>query len=346
MDERYNSPVILVTGATGFLGSHVAEALLARGEAVRLLARRPEAAAWLVGRGAQCVAGDLSSAAALAAAVRGCRAVVHCAALAADWGPWQAFREANDHGVARLLEACRDQALARFVHISTADVYGYPDCDGLDEATPWRDRGFPYNSTKIAGERHAQAAQRAGLPVTVIRPGNIYGPRSISFGSELVAAIKSGAPLIRGGRVNAGLVYVDNVVALILMALDQPAAVGATFHSVDDDGHTWREYFTALCRGLDLPLPQRSLPRSLAYALATLMEWGARARRQQRRPLLTRTAVELLGTRQGFSMARARRQLGFVPAVGFEEGLARTVAWLRTQSAPGSSTVTPVPPTA
>jgi len=74
---------------------------------------------------------------------------------ALDWGSWNAFRETNDRGVGRLLEACAAISLDRFVHISTLDVYGYPDRDGLDETTPCRDRGLPYNSTKIAGERHS-----------------------------------------------------------------------------------------------------------------------------------------------------------------------------------------------
>jgi nucleoside-diphosphate-sugar epimerase len=328
--------MILLTGATGFLGSHVAEALLARGERVRLLVRRPDAAQWLVERGAECVAGDLSSASALAAAVRGCRVVVHCAALASDWGAWDAFREANDRGVGRLLEACAATSLDRFVHISTLDVYGYPDRDGLDETTPYRDRGFPYNSTKIAGEQRVWAAQRAGLPATVIRPGNIYGPRSVTFGVEIVSAIQSGAPLVRGGNVDAGLVYVDNCVALILLTMEHPAAVGAAFHSVDEDGHSWRDYFAALCRALELRMPARSVPRGVAYALGALMEGIGHATRRQQRPLLTRTAVELLGTRQGFSGARARQRLGFAPRVAFDEGVAQTSAWLRTRISRGS----------
>lgn len=325
--------MILVTGATGFLGSHVAETLLARGERVRLLVRRPEPAAWLAERGAERIVGDLGSAEHLVQAVRGCRAVVHCAALASDWGEWRAFREANDRGVLRLLQACLRAPLERFVHISTVDVYGYPDQDGLDETTPFRDRGFPYNSTKIAGERHVWAAAAAGLPVAVIRPGNIYGPRSVTFGTEIVTAIQAGAPFIRRGAVNAGLAYVGNVVALILRALDDPAAVGWAFHAMNGDGRTWRDYFAALCRELQLPLPSYSLPRRLAYALSVSMEWKARLMRQRHRPLLTRTAVELLGTRQGFSMARAREQLGFEPPIGFEEGVRKTTDWLRSGAA-------------
>jgi nucleoside-diphosphate-sugar epimerase len=323
--------VVFVTGATGFLGSHVAQALLARGQAIRVLARRPQQAQWLVERGAECIAGDLSSTAALAAAINGCRFVIHCAALASDWGPWKEFRETNDYGVARLLKACETLSLDRFVHISTTDVYGYPDRDGLDETTTFRDRGFPYNSTKISGELRLRKAIEAGLPVTVIRPGSIYGPRSLTLGTEIVNYLRSGAPLVRFGRVNAGFVYVENSADLILLAMTHPAAVGAAFHSVDEDGRTWRDYFVALCRGLNLRMPRWSLPRAAAYSIGALSEIYGQARGYTSRPLVTRTAVEILGTRQGFSMTRAHKQLGFSPRIRFDEGVERTVAWLRAR---------------
>jgi nucleoside-diphosphate-sugar epimerase len=329
--------MVFLTGATGFLGSHVAQALAARGEPVRLLVRRPQRARWLEELGAQCVAGDLSSEAALAAALKGCRCVIHCAAMASDWGAWEDFREANDYGVGRLLKACESASLERFVHISTTDVYGYPDRNGLDETTLLRDRGLAYNSTKISGERRVWAALDAGLPVTVIRPGSIYGPRSVTLGTDIVDYLRSGAPLIRSGRVNAGFVYVENCADLILLAMTHPAAVGAAFHSIDDGDQSWHDYFDALCRALDLRMPRWSVPRPVAYCAAWMMEIYGRMTGRTSRPLATRTAVEIVGTRQGFSAARARQRLGFSPTIGFEEGIGKTAQWLRTQPS-GSAT--------
>lgn len=323
--------MVLLTGATGFLGSYVAEALLARGEAVKLLARRPEQVRWLAEKGAQYVSGDLGSTGTLAAAIKGCRFVIHCAALASDWGSWQVFREANDYGVARLLMACKAVSLDRFVHISTTDVYGYPDRDGLDETTPLRDRGLPYNSTKISGELRVWAAIDAGLPATIIRPCSIYGPRSVTLGTEIVNYLRSGAPLIGFGRVNAGLVYVENSVDLILLAMTHPAAAGFAFHSVDEGGETWHDYFVALCRALDLHMPRWSVPRAVAYSVGALSEMYGSAMGYTSRPLVTRTAVEILGTRQGFTMGRARERLNFSPVVGFEQGVSRTASWLRAE---------------
>jgi nucleoside-diphosphate-sugar epimerase len=329
--------MILLTGATGFLGSHVAQALARRDEPVRVLVRRPAQARGLQELGAQLVVGDLSSATTLDAAIKGCHSVIHCAALASDWGSWKDFREANDLGVGRLLKACEALSLDRFVHVSTTDVYGYPDRDGLDETTPFRDRGFPYNSTKIAAERRVWAAISNGLPATIIRPGSIYGPRSITLGKEIVEYLRSGSPLIRSGKVNAGFVYVENCVDLILLAMNHKDAVGTAFNSIDDGGQTWYDYFVALCRALNLKMPRWSIPRAVAYPSAWLMEIYGSLTRRAARPQATRTAVEIVSTRQGFSNVRARQRLGFLPSVGFEEGVDRTAQWLREQ--PASSTL-------
>ena len=102
---------------------------------------------------------------------------------------------------------------------------------------------------------------------------------------------------------------------------DLSSAVGSAFHSIDDGNQTWRDYFVALCRALNLSMPRWSVPRAAAYSVATLMAIYGRAMHYSSRPLVTRTAVEILGTRQGFSMARARERLGFPPVVGFEEGV-------------------------
>ena len=323
--------MVFLTGATGFLGSHVAHALAQRDQPVRVLVRKPERAQWLKQLGAELVVGDLSSEPALEVAIKGCHSVIHCAALASDWGSWNDFREANDLGVGRLLQACASHSLDRFVHVSTTDVYGYPDRDGLDETTPFRDRGFPYNSTKIAAERRVWAAISSGLPATIIRPGSIYGPRSITLGKEIVDYLRSGSPLIRSGKVNAGFVYVANCVDLILLAMNHKDAVGTAFNSIDDGGQTWYDYFAVLCRKLNLKMPRWSIPRAVAYPAAWLMEIYSSVTRRASRPQATRTAVEIVSTRQGFSHVRAHERLGFSPSIGFEEGVDRTAQWLREQ---------------
>ena len=128
---------------------------------------------------------------------------------------------------------------------------------------------------------------------------------------------------------------------LILLAMTHPAAVGAAFHSIDEGGQSWHDYFVALCLALDLRMPRWSVPRPVAYPAAALVEMYGKARGYASRPLVTRTAVEIIGTRQGFSTARARQRLGFSPTIGFEEGrrqngrlVARTTSRRRNSSGP------------
>jgi nucleoside-diphosphate-sugar epimerase len=210
----------LVTGGTGFLGSHLVEALVARGEPVRVLVRETSDTTHLEQLGVELACGDLEDAASLQVAAQGVSRVYHCAALAADWGPWRAFRAANVDGVRNLLEALETD-VNRFVHVSTTDVYGHPDYPA-DESAPYRMRGWPYGDTKIEGERVVwEYHRRHGLPVTIVRPANIYGPRSNTFVLEIVELLKSGSMIHIGrGDKPAGLGYVTNVVDLMLLAAD------------------------------------------------------------------------------------------------------------------------------
>ena len=198
--------------------------------------------------------------------IKGCRFVIHCAALASDWGAWKDFREANDDGVARLLKACEAVSLDRFVHISTTDVYGYPDRDGLDETTPFAIAAFPIIPPKFPASYTLWAAIDAGLAgdhhstrldlwSALCDPR--YGDRRLS------SQWRSSCTF---GRVNAGFVYVENCVDLILLAMIHPAAVGFAFHSIDEGGQTWHDYFVAICRALNLRMPRWSVPRTAAYS--------------------------------------------------------------------------------
>lgn len=117
----------LVTGGSGFLGSHLVETLVARGENVRTLVRPTSKIAHLENLGVDLVYGDLNDIQSLRAATQGMERVYHCAALATDWGAWETFRGANVTGVRNLLEASLEAGAGKFIHVSSSDVYGHPD---------------------------------------------------------------------------------------------------------------------------------------------------------------------------------------------------------------------------
>ena len=324
----------LVTGASGFLGSHLTEALVARGESVRALVRPTSNTAHLQSLGVELAYGDLTDEQSLRTALRGIERVYHCAALVADWGAsWAAFRAANVTGLRSLLEVATAVGVRRFIHVSTSDVYGYPD-HPVDETAPYRLRGWPYGDTKIAGEQLVWSYYHEhGLPITIVRPVTVYGPRSIPFVVEIVALLQRGSmAYIGGGRKPAGLGYVTNVVDLLLRAADSERSLGQAYNASDGSNITWRQYVGRLAAIVGAPGPRLVIPYRSAYLAGWAMERIYAALGIKTRPLLTRLAVELMGTDQSFTIAKARRELGYEPAVDFDEGMRRIEVWLRERN--------------
>jgi nucleoside-diphosphate-sugar epimerase len=320
----------LVTGASGFIGSHLAESLVARGEKVRALVRRTSATDLLEGLGVELAAGDLTDVKSLKAAVRGVDRIYHCAGLVSDWGPRKEFFTANVTGVKNILAAAREARVGKLVHISTTDVYGYPNRP-VDESAPYRPRGWPYVDSKIEGERIVwEFHRRFAVPVTIIRPDSVYGPRSKSFVIEIVNLLKSGSMVLIGrGNRPAGLAYVSNVVDLIMLAADSERSVGQAYNAADGSNVTWRSYVDKLAEILGVSTPHIAIPYGPAYAAGWIMEGLYGLLRIPNRPLLTRLAVDIFATDLGFSIDKAREELGFQPRIDFLEGMRRVDTWLR-----------------
>jgi nucleoside-diphosphate-sugar epimerase len=314
--------MVLVTGASGFLGGRLAQILASRGEEVRVLARERSDLAHLAGLPVEVVRGDVEGAA------RGVTCIYHCAGCASDWAPWSTYYEANVAGVEQLLRAAG--GVRRFLHVSTTDVYGYPRA-ACDESHPLVDTGLPYNRSKCMGEALVWEAARAGLPVTVVRPATIYGPRGKAFVTDIAKLIRQGLmAVVGGGRAAGGFCYVDNAAEAMIQAAAASETVGRAYNLADGTGETWRGYVDALADGLGCRRPWIDIPFGAALALARVMEAPHRWLGVPGRPLLTRHAVLLLGRDQEFPIERARREFGFQPAIGFAEGMRRSVEWVRT----------------
>jgi nucleoside-diphosphate-sugar epimerase len=323
---------ILVTGASGFLGGRLVQMLAERGEAVRVLARATSDLRHLSHLQIQIVRGDLDDAAALTEAMRGVRVIYHCAACSTDWAPLATYLTTNVVGTQNLLDAAvRAGSVERFLHVSTTDVYGYPRVP-CNEGAALRDVGLPYNRTKIQGEEAVWRAHRdRGLPVTVVRPATIYGPRGKDFVVEIASMLRQGMMLlIGGGRSRGGFTYVDNVAQAMMDAAASSKAVGRAYNISDGTGVTWRDYTNALADALGYRRPRLSLPFPIAVALGASMEVPFGLLKLDGRPLLTRHAVYLLARDQEYPAARAREDFGFAPQVSFAEGMARSAEWVRS----------------
>ncbi len=311
------------------MGGHLVEALVKRGDGVRVLVRATSNTKHLDLPGVELFPGDLGDIHSLRKATNHIDIVFHSAALAADWGSWEKFENVNVFGTRNMLQASLERGVAKFIHVSTTDVYGYPD-SFVEESAPFRFRGWPYGDTKIRAEQAVWAHHRKyGLPISIIRPLNIYGPRSTTFVLEIADLLKKGSMIHIGKNDKAaGLVYVTNVVDVILLAADEDISIGQAYHASDGSHVTWPQYVNCLADILGTPHPRIYIPYRPAYFIGWLMEKICSSLTIKTRPLLTRMAVELLGTDQGFSIQKAQRDFNYTPNVGFEEGMQRVKDWL------------------
>lgn len=328
-----DGPDVLVTGAGGFIGGHLARRLAARGHRVRVLIREGSDRSSFGDAADDVVVGSLNDPESLDRAVDGVTHVYNCAGMSADWGPWEDFRRANVDGPKNVVEAAhRAGTVRRVLHLSTTDVYGYPKVP-CDENTRPRDIGLPYNRSKVLGERAVwSAAYHTGVPVTVIRPVSVYGPGSKDFVIEIGnLLVQKQMVYIRRGEVPAGLLYVDNAVDGIIAAANAEETAGKTYNLRDFESTTWREYISALADGMGVKPPGMSLPTPVATAVATVSEKLYGALRISARPVLTRHAVHLFDRDQSYGIDRAQEDFGFKSEVDFAEGMRRTLAWLDSE---------------
>jgi nucleoside-diphosphate-sugar epimerase len=329
----------LVTGASGFLGGRLAQVLAHAGEQVTVLARPGSDLRHLskCGSGLRVVRGSLTEPGPLMEAASEATYIFHCAAASTDWARAEIYLESNVRGTEMLLQAAlAARRLERFVHVSTTDVYGYPviPCDETGAVHgAFKDVGLPYNRTKILAEKAVwRSASEDGLPVTVLRPATIYGPRGKAFVTDIAELLrKREMAYIGRGRAPGGFLYVDNAVDAMIAAARSPRTLGQAYNLSDGTGATWRDYVQALADGLGCKRPWIDLPYGVAMAAAFAMETPFRCvKALPGRPLLTRHAVLLLGRDQEFPSAKARTDFDFTPRVSMEEGMARSVAWVKS----------------
>jgi nucleoside-diphosphate-sugar epimerase len=167
------------------------------------------------------------------------------------------------------------------------------------------------------------------LPVTVVRPATIFGPKSKDWVLELRRLLRRGHVLtINGGGTSAGLVFVDDVAEAMIQLADTRSAVGRAYNVVDPQPVTWRQYFNSIADGIGAPRPWINLHSRVALAIATGSETVYSWLGIGHRPLLTRHVVLLLSRDQGYRVERLLAEIAQFPITGFQAGLTRTLEWL------------------
>ncbi len=325
----------LITGATGFVGSHLTEAALKRGWSVRALVRAGSDTTFLRDLPVTLVTGDLTEPGRLRQAVQGVDFVLHSAAKVGDWGPVEQYRAVNVEGLRCLLDACRGQPLQRLVHLSTLGVYEARHHHGTDETVPPPGQHMDgYTQSKVEAEQLALSAFREhGLPVVVLRPGFIYGPRDRTLLPKLIENLKQRkVRYIGSGRQILNCIHVANLVEAVFLAAESPQAVGQIYNLTDGEAVSRRRFISAIVQGLELPKPLPVPgPLWLARFLAWWQESSARRRNAPEAPQLTQARIKFLGLNLDFSIEKAQRELGYHPVKTFDQGMAETIAWYRQQ---------------
>src|SRR5262245_20355996 len=318
---------VLVTGATGFVGRHVADELARAGHSVRCLVRSSTDPSGLVQAGYRIARGEVLDQASLDEAAAGADAVVHVAGLIAARS-FREMRRVNEEGVGRFAWASVRARARRFVLVSSLAAAG-PSRDGhaVRESDPARPISR-YGLSKLLGERAAARALASAVPLTVIRPPAVYGPHDRGIHGFFDAAAR-GIRLCIGSRPRrVSIVHGEDLARAIGLALASDAAAGRTYYVANTDSYEVDDLIARIASAVGGRTRPVRIPDALVRAAGALAEEVARWRGVV--PLFSRDkAREFLATGWVCDPSRAAADLGWRPRHGLDDGLAQTAAWYR-----------------
>lgn len=332
----------LLTGAGGFIGSHIAEHFAARGVSLRCLVRDMRRAEFLRTLDVEIVAGDVTHPATLADAVANVDTIIHTAARVADWGAYHEFHTANVVGTVAIMRIAAAAGIRHVILTGSNACYGEDDTTEVKtEASPYRPharyamgRIWPsamnhYRETKTLACLHAIAlARRYAIDLTIIDPVWVYGEREFSSGFHAyVAAVAAGARIMPGSRTNRfHTIYARDLAQLFLLAREAHLPGVERLLACDTESLLQCELFDMFCEEAGLAVPHR-LSRGLALAAGFTLEAAAALLHLRTAPPLTRARAHLYYDNIICSGARARDLLGFRPQYTPRESIRRTVRW-------------------
>jgi len=296
---------------------------------VRILARNEKQARQTFGDAVTIVVGEITDRAQVHIAVGGATTIYHLAGrLYHPSIPAELYRQVHVEGTCNLLSACREQSqLERIVHVSTTGVFGVTGQVPAAENAPFAPTN-PYEATKLQGEQAAlKAYQEQGLPVTVVRPGLVYGPGDLHLLGFFAAINKGTFRVINGGNALLHPVYIDDQIRAFLLCAGPATAIGRSYNIAGERPVTIRELATAIAHALGKTLPSGSIPLWLANLASDIFAITP-GMRDEHAPL-TRSRVDFLTHSRIYDISRAGAELGYSPQIGLEEGLELTAAWYK-----------------
>lgn len=323
-----SSERVLVTGATGFTGSHLCERLVRRGHPVRALVRSASQRDSLRGRGVELAFGDLRDCGSLRQAMKGIDVVYHIAAL---FRPENVSRRemwaTNVQGTRNALDAAIGAGVRHFVHCSTVGVHGDIRNAPANEETPYGP-GDHYQESKAEAERVVLQYMADGrLPIVVFRPGGIYGPRDMRFLKLFKAIQRRRFIMLGSGDVIYQMIYINDLIDGILLCGTHEKATSNVFILTGEEPVTLNHLVRVIAEVLDVPPPRLRFPVAPVYVAGLICELICKPFGVH--PPLYRRRVDFFRKTRSFDISRAKRELGFYPKTDLRTGIALTAAWYR-----------------
>ncbi len=330
---------IAITGATGLVGSNLTEYLAQRGHRVRALVRSTQSArlfadSWS-GRGIEIQEINVLHKIELKQAFTGIDVVVHAAAIVDPYASPSSIYAVNVLGSQSVLEAAIETGIKQLVFVSSLSVItGNQDQYDSDENSPVLMCGEPYADSKVQAEKIMSSNNNnSKIAVTIVRPGFIYGPRERAWLPQLIAAIAAGrAVLIDSGSKETNVIYIENLNQAIQSVLLNQKAYGQVYNLTDGQNITKKQLFDAISKELGLPLIQKNLPSWLVKPIFTMVSSIAPLLPVASRKKLSRfsmAAYRLIGINQGFSIAKAEQELGYINRIPFAVGMGKTLSYFK-----------------
>jgi len=329
---------VLVTGGGGFLGGAIVRMLVARGNDVVTYQRGEYP--WLAELAVEAVRGDLIDVDALCAAAEGCDAVIHTAANAGVWGSEWEYHKANFAGTMSVHIACGKAGVSRLVHTSSPSVtFSGEDEEGIDESVPYPDRYLAhYPKTKAQAEQYVLALNGEDIATVALRPHLIWGPGDNHLVPRILDRARRGKlKLVGDGSNRVDSTYIDNAAAAHLLALDQllahgsdAACAGKAYFITNGEPLPMRDLINRILAAGGLPPVTKQVSPTVAYAAGAVLETMHKLLRRKSEPIMTRFVATQLSTAHWYDISAAKRDLGYIPTVSLDEGMARLGESLRT----------------